>query len=220
MTRFMIAAAFLAAVLAQPVHAQFGVPSVPGGGGGGLSAAEIDKFLAAAKVASEKMTKTEAALAPFVLSKEAQDKLQMDMTAAKAIQNPQEKEAKIAEVEKAAAAQATAALQDPARQAAIAKQLSGSTPKQKEDFKAVVENFLGAAVADIAVAKQGKSLATKKPELSAATKAPELVQASKELVDQAMAAVKVADAIQRLVTTAKIDIPAESFAKVLGASFS
>jgi hypothetical protein len=216
MTRFLIAAILFVGLTAQTASAQFGSVKVPSTGGGGLSAAEIDKFLAAATVANTNMTDAEAALYPLVVSKEKADEYNRKLAAALAIPDVKERDAKVAELKKAAAEEVQKI--DPKDPAVVAR-LEKATPDQKSAIKDAIQKFLTAAGADVALALQGKKLVTQKPDLTASAKVPELTQAVKETVGQATAAVKLAGNLQKLATTAKIDIPADSFAKITDTNF-
>jgi len=215
MTRFLMAMILVVGLSAQTASAQFGgMPKV--GGGGGLSAAEMDKFIKDAKAAKLKMLETEAALYPLVASKEAADDFNRKLKAAKEWPNPAERDSKVVEVEEQGETNLDAIdFNSPE----VTDRVKNAPPDVKKNIAVAITNFLGAAATDISLAKQGKALAAKKPDMSAASKMPDLTNAAADVAKQATSAVKVANGLQRLVTVAKVDVPADSFTKVLNSNF-
>jgi hypothetical protein len=204
--------AVLFVALAPVATFAFGLPKAPsaGGDGGGLTGAMIDNFADKAAKADVMMSKTNAALFDAVASKEEREAREAELKAAQEIKDPKERDAAVKKAEASTSAK-LASMKWEGDIAERVKQLSGAQLKAVGD---AAGNFIVAAAANIGLVRQGQEMAKQKPEMAAAPKMPTLTASVGNLVNQTKSAISVASGLQKLMKSAKIELPAEATASI------
>lgn len=138
--------------IATPAMAQFG--SLLGGSSNSSSSVTPEAFVSSAFAAEKLMNNSVTLLSRSLSSKEKAAELEAQRKAATEITNPEEKKAKLTEVQKSEMASLNEAMANSKFEADV-KQMSG---KQREDLGAAAFNFMLALLQDKALLEQGKGL--------------------------------------------------------------
>lgn len=138
--------------IATPAMAQFG--SLLGGSSNSSSSVTPEAFVSSAFAAEKLMNNSVTLLSRSLSSKEKAAELEAQRKAATEITNPEEKKAKLTEVQKSEMASLNEAMANSKFEAHV-KQMSG---KQREDLGAAAFNFMLALLQDKALLEQGKGL--------------------------------------------------------------
>lgn len=138
--------------IATPAMAQFG--SLLGGSSNSSSSVTPEAFVSSAFAAEKLMNNSVTLLSRSLSSKEKAAELEAQRKAATEITNPEEKKAKLTEVQKSEMASLNEAMANSKFEADV-KQMSG---KQREDLGAAAFNFMLALLQDKALVDQGKGL--------------------------------------------------------------
>lgn len=170
-------------------------------GGGANAGQQIDDFLKTADEAHALTSKSVQILADALLTKEANDKLKADMEAAKAIQDPKEREANIRKVE--ADSLAALAKIDYEKNAKV-KEIENDKKKQAQ-VGASIYNFMLALLKDKELVEKGSYLASSvssNPLLI--TKLGKVTDVVTSISGQMGNMAKVASGLQKLSSVAKV----------------
>ncbi len=148
------AVAFGSVFFAAPAMAQFGLPSLLGGAKTSGAAADPDTFIKSALGAESLMNNSVRFLASALSSKEKAAEIDAAQKAANALTNPEEKKAKLAEVQKSQLAAVNESMGNDKFKADIAKM----DDKKKEGLAASAFNFMLALLKDKDLVDQAKGL--------------------------------------------------------------
>lgn len=199
------------ASLAPAAALAFGMPKVPGGGGGGgLTGAQIDNFVTLAVAADADMTDSAYSLFEAVATKEEKDAIEAKVKAAQTTGNAKEDEASVKDAKKSALASLESCKWDDA----MAARIGELSAEQRDAVVTAAGGFIGAAVKNVGLVKQGQELAKQKPDMRAAPKMPELTASVGNLVNQTKSAANVATNVVKLCQSAKIELPASATASI------
>lgn len=154
-TTICISAVALSTVLfSSSAMAQFGLSSLIGGSKPSGAAADPDAFIKSAQAAEALMSNSVRFLAGALSSKEKAAELDAAQKAANALTNPEEKKAKLAEVQKSELAAVNESLGNEKFKSDIAKM----DDKKKESLGASAFNFMLALLKDKDLVSQGSGL--------------------------------------------------------------
>lgn len=195
-----------AVLFSSPAQAQFGGFNPMGGGGGGATPEKVDAFVADAK-AAEILVRTSAwHIAHAVLSKDRYAELQAKREVILKIADPQEKDAKLKELDKT--------LNDDLAKADY-KKASEDEKKADEEHKkqtaAALFNYSLGVLKDAELIIKGKDLVSGTPSPMVATRIPAAKGALDSIVSQADAQTKVIGGIKTLCTSVDLkDLPTKA----------
>jgi hypothetical protein len=184
--RDIIFGTITAVCIVAPAHAQFGgfskpsTPAVPSGGGG-ATPAEVDKFVSDASTADALVQNSAMQLLRAVTAKEKVDEVDQRLKAAQAISDPQERRAKISEVQKDAQTELKKA--DFAKAAETLK--TSVDEKKKQSARAGIFNLALGSLKNVELAATGKKLVSGTPSPTVAPKIPDVKFAVDKLTSQA-----------------------------------
>ncbi len=185
--------------LAPLAHAQFGglgaaAPSIPGGGGGGATPADIDAFLSAATIADTLVVEASKSLFNAVASKESREKVEALTKAANAITDPKERQAKLDQASKEQNAE-FAKVDFKKSGEALAK---SADAKQKDATKNAIWNLALGALKDVELVASGRKFVSGPPSPAIAGKIPAVKETIERLSSQAEALPKVVEGAKGL----------------------
>ena len=140
--------------IALPAFAQFGLPSLPGLSKSSSAAMDPDAFVKSAKEAESLMNNSVSFLASALSSKEKAAEFEEAQKAANALTNPEEKKAKLAEVQKSQ----VAAINEATNNADMKSKVANMDSKKKEGLGASAFNFMLAVLKDKDLADQAQGV--------------------------------------------------------------
>lgn len=196
--------------LVAPIAAlALGMPKL-GGGGGGLSAAQIDSFVKKAQDGDKAMMDSARKLFDAVASKEEKEAEQAKLAAAQAKTDKKEQEAAV----KDANASLLASLNGQEWEGKTAERVKTLSEAQLNSVVSASGDFLVAAANNVGLVKQGQEMAKQTPDMSAASRMGDLTGSVSNLATQAKSAGNVAVGVQKLFKSAKIELPADAVASL------
>lgn len=189
--------------IASTAFAQFGgvsKPSIPGGGDG-ATPAQIDKFLSDAVLADILVQKSSLQLLRAVVSKEEADKIEAQLKAAMAIQDPKEKEAKVTRArEDIAGALARVNWEKEAE-----KVKAEHNAKKNKAIKGSLWNLALGSLKDVDLANSGKNLVSGTPRPESASKIQAAKEAIEKLVSQSQGVGKILGSAKTLMSVVGLE---------------
>ena len=207
--RLSIATAIsLLALVGSPARAQFGgigAPKVPSAGGsGGATPEQIDKFMKEATNASGLVDAASISLYRAVASKNEVDALDAQISAANKLADPQEKKAKLEEINRSTLAK-TANMKFNEIAEAVKKE---HNDKKSAAINASLYNLGLGGLQDADLVSTGKKLVSGTPSPAIAGKIPEVKQTIEKLVAQGDSISKILGNSTALMTTVGLrDLP-------------
>jgi hypothetical protein len=196
-----------ALVFAVPARAQFGMPkapaapAAPAAGTGGATAADIDQFVKSATEADTLVQSSGMALLKAVASKEAVEKINAEIAAAKKIEDPKEREAKLAQAQKSMFA-ALNGVKWEEQKTALAK---SKDAEKTANVKSGIWNLALGSLKNVELIAVGKKITSGAPSPTVAAKIPEAAKALEKLVSQADGLTKVVGGAKSLMTTVGLE---------------
>lgn len=182
--------------------------AVPGGGGAGsVSKTDIDSFLNLSKKADELQNGAVQALAKMLLNKDDSAAIDRKVAAAKAIQNPQERESALTKV----LADTQAEVEKAANDKAAEQKLKNLSSDQKKQAKGAVYNlFLSAlgnkSAVDVATGIVKKAQSNPASVLTFAKEMPKIKDGAASLPGKVEKTYTLANKLVKLAQTSKIEV--------------
>jgi hypothetical protein len=202
MKNLHLAAAFVASLLvAPPAVAQFGMPAMPSAGGGGATAADVDRFVLGAAEANKLVADASTRLLEAVGSKAQVDAYQAELKAANATVDPQERDAKLKKAEENKNA-VLAAVDYGAKTQEKIKQASAA---QKAAVGASIYNLSLGALKDADLVLTGKKMVSGVPDPSIASRLASVKDTITALSSQGESLTKIVGSAKTLMSSVGLE---------------
>ncbi len=186
---------------ALPGWAQLGGLSKPNVSGGGATPQEVDKFLKDAVLADALVQQASMLLLKAVGSKEDVAEIEAKMKAAKAIQDPKERDAKLREV----AADETTLLQKVNFEKEREKLKAENNAKKNESIRRSLWNMALGGLKDTELVNSGKRMTSGPPSPEIAGKIPAVKEAIERLASQGEGVTKILGRAKSLMSTVGLE---------------
>ncbi len=185
----------------SPAWAQLGGFSKPNVPGGGATAEEINKFLGDTVVADTLVQKSSMQLLKAVVSKQKYEKIDAEMKAAMAIQDPKEREAKVNVVQ----AEVRTELMKVNFQEVNAQLKAKADTKKNQAIGHGLWNLALGGLKDVELVNSGKKLVSGPPRPEVAGKISEVKQAIEKLASQGEGVTKILGSAKVLMSTVGLE---------------